>query len=47
VSSVGFNAMIVENCAARAPELFEMIRIVLRRAASKDSHVLDHRHILS
>jgi hypothetical protein len=47
VSSAGFNAMIVENCAARAPELFEMIRIVLRRAASKDSHVLDHRHILS
>jgi hypothetical protein len=24
-----------------------MIRIVSRRAASKDSHVLDHRHILS
>ena len=47
VSSIGSNAMIVENCAARAPELFEMIRIVLRRAASKDSHVLDHRHILS
>jgi hypothetical protein len=36
-----------ENCAARASELFEMIRIVFRRAASKDSHVLDHRHILS
>jgi hypothetical protein len=39
--------MIVENCGARAPELFEMIRIVLRRAASKGSRVLDHRHILS
>ena len=47
MSSIGSNAMIVENCAARAPELFEMIRIILRRPGSKDSHVLDHRHILS